>query len=134
MDDILLLALSKIKDNGARERVPAGTYRINACVSITGEMVVEADYTRSATNSLPHTEILALCLHLAGIQQDRAIKIIADAVGMCLADGESAVGCIRAQLPTIETEIARIKNEIVSALPAQNCKGGVKFKPVLQTA
>jgi len=134
MDDILLLALSKIKDDGARDRVEPGTYRINACVSITGEMTVEADYTRSSTTSLPHVEILALALHLAGVQQDRAISIIRDAVSQCLANNDSAVGCIRASIPTIETEIARIKNEIVAHLPKQNCKGSVKFKPVLQTA
>jgi hypothetical protein len=131
MDDILLLALSKIKDDGARDRVQPGTYRINACVTITGEMTVGDDYTRSATTSLPHTEILALALHLAGVQQDRAINIIRDAVSQCLANNDSAVGCIRASIPTIETEIARIKNEIVAHLPKQTCKGSVKFAPEL---
>ena len=101
MDDILLLALSKIKDDGARDRVEPGTYRINACVSISGEMTVEADYTRSATTSLPMVEILALALHLAGCQQDRAISIIREAVSGCLANNDSAVGCIRASIPTI---------------------------------
>jgi hypothetical protein len=131
MDDILRLALSKIKDDGARDRVEPGTYRINACVTITGEMTVGADYTRPATTSLPHIEILALALHLAGVQQDRAISIIREAVSGCLANNDSAVGCIRSSIPTIETEIARIKNEIVAQLPKQNCKGSVKFTPEL---
>jgi hypothetical protein len=131
MDDILRLALSKIKDDGARDRVAPGTYRINACVTITGELTVGDDYTRSATTSLPHTEILALALHLAGVQQDRAISIIRDAVSQCLANSDSAVGCIRSSIPTIETEIARIKNEIVAHLPKQVCKGSVKFAPEL---
>lgn len=134
MDDILRLALSKISDDGARERVEPGTYRINACVTISGEMTVGADYTRAPTTSLPHIEILALALHLAGCQQDRAISIIRDAVSQCLSNNDSAVGCIRASIPTIETEIARIKSEIVAQLPKQECKGSVKFKPVLQTA
>jgi len=70
-------------------------------------------------------------LHLCGVQQDKAIQVIRDSVKACLSAGESAVGCVKEQLPTIETEITRIKKEIIDSLPKQACRGNVKFETVV---
>lgn len=127
MQDHVRLAISKVKDDGARESVAPGEYSIDTTVRIRGNLVVGPDYERATSAVLPHTEVLALALHLAGIQQDRAIAIIRDSVRACLTDGDSAVGKIRETLPTIEEEIKRIKESIVDQLPKQQCKGNVKF-------
>lgn len=127
MDNVVRLAISKVKDDGVRDAVVPGEYNIDTTVRIRGNLVVGEDYERATSAVLPHTEVLALALHLAGIQQDRAIAIIRESVKACLTDGESAVGQIKANIPTIEAEIKRIKEEIVSQLPKQQCKGNVKF-------
>lgn len=127
MDNVVRLAISKVKDDGIRETVTPGEYPIDTTVRIRGNLVVGEDYERATSAVLPHTEVLAFALHLAGIQQDRAVSIIRDSVRACLTDGESAVGNIRANIPTIEAEIKRIKEEIVNQLPKQQCKGNVKF-------
>lgn len=127
MDNVVRLAISKVKDDGVRDAVAPGEYNIDTTVRIRGNLVVGEDYERATSAVLPHTEVLALALHLAGIQQDRAIAIIRESVKACLTDGESAVGQIRESVPTIEAEIKRIKEEIVSQLPKQQCKGNVKF-------
>jgi|694.fasta_scaffold04876_28 hypothetical protein len=127
MDNHVRLAISKVKDDGVRDNVAPGEYNIDATIRIRGNLVVGEDYERATSTVLPHTEVLAYALHLAGIQQDRAISIIRDSVKACLTNGESAVGKIRDNIPTIEAEINRIKQEIVNQLPKQQCKGNVKF-------
>jgi len=127
MESHVRLAICKIKDDGVRDEVAVGEYSIDTTVRIRGNLVVGKDYERPTSAVLPHTEVLAYALHLAGIQQDRAISIIRYSVRACLTNGESAVGKIRAKIPTIEAEIDRIKQEIVSQLPKQQCKGNVKF-------
>ena len=54
-------------------------------------------------------------------------------VALIVAAFDFHAGCWK-QFDFDDQEIARIKNEIVAHLPPQNCKGSVKFKPVLQTA
>lgn len=127
MRDAVKLCLTRIKDEDVRDRVNPGEYHIDTTVRIRGTLKVQDDYERQTIMSLPHTEVLALALHLAGVQQDRAIKCIRDAVKECLSQGESAVGCVREQIPTIESEIVRIKREIVEQLPKQSCRGNVRF-------
>lgn len=127
MRDAVMLCLTKIKNEDVRDRVNPGEYDIDTTVRIRGTLKVQNDYERKTIMSLPHTEVLALALHLAGVQQDRAIKCIRDAVMGCLSQGASAVGCVKEQIPTIENEISRIKQEIVDQLPRQSCRGNVKF-------
>lgn len=126
MEPHVSLAISKLKSD-QRGNVEPGIYEIDEVVHIKGTLRVDEDYTRKTIMSLPHTEILALALHLAGVQQDNAIGFIRSAVTQILTNSSSAVGEIRKLKPVIEEEIKRIKEEIVDRLPEQHCKGDVSF-------
>lgn len=157
MTPIELLALTRLlkekEEKLAREAVQPGTYRVDLSVHASGEIVVEADYEKRPTVSVPWTEAYALlrevaiqCVDDLIARVDRGQTITRDDLDFIKTAGflsedimvetmkqafeakqaPKGEGSIMERVPEVEAAAERVKELIAGRLGMTTSKGRVK--------
>lgn len=78
LSDIQTVVLSKLESKLPAATVPAGKHYFDFVVRITGEAVKSPDTKQKPTSRSLTLEMLALFIHRAGIQREKALEILVD--------------------------------------------------------
>lgn len=157
MTPIEILALSRLvkeaEEKLARGKVSAGSYSVNFAVSVSGPIVVEEDYEKRPTVSVPWTEAYALLREVAiqGVDEliarlDRgetitredltAIKtagflsedVMVETIQQAFEEKQApkGEGSIMERVPEVEAAVEKVKETIAGRLGNTPSKGRVK--------
>lgn len=108
----------------ARSQVKPGKYSIDMTLRIHGEVSVADDTSKTPTSSTPWLTAMALVLRRSGIQRDRAIEMIMDAVKESITMGDDAEAELMEAVGVAEVK-ARLTKEY-ARLPKTPVNGAVK--------
>ena len=157
MTSIEMLALTRLlnerDEKAVRNQVSPGSYKVDFCVHVAGDMEVKEDYQKRPTVSVPWTEAYTL-LRLVALQAvdemisrvDRGETITRDHLeaikragflsedvmvetmerAFDLRNAPRGEGCIAERIPEVEAAVEKVKELIAGRLGLTPSKGMVK--------
>lgn len=113
-----------VKGMGDLPDLVPGNYDIDETLTIhvSGSVKRAEDGKYTPTTSIPVKATLALVLHLAGFQRERAMELLVEAMTKALAESKQATPEIEALLADVETANKRVLASIAK-LPKAPRKG-----------
>lgn len=126
MNALEKLALVKLLGKDLDD-APVGKHHVAGRVTLDLDATIsrspDSEYT--PTVSVPLKATLALVLHRAGFQRDRAAEIIVEAMREALTLGEHGADEIAERIADVDAAMERV-TEITESLPKQKRKGATR--------
>lgn len=123
LDQLEMLALTKLGMEVNRKKVKPGTYPINFNVNVSGMVTVGEDYDRAATVKISTYGLVVLALQKAGIKdEEKILAIIERAADKAVQLGEKFEDGLSKKA---QKRIAAIKERFAETLPKTPCDGPV---------
>jgi hypothetical protein len=129
LDPATLAAIAKLASDAAKagERPAVGLHKINGMYTLLleGSVKVGPDTVKAPTCSIPLLATMGLLVKKLGIQRDKALKTIREAMLEALALDKDAAAQLERESGVLDAERA-IKEQVIANLPKTPVKGPLR--------
>lgn len=102
-------------------------------VHVQGSVEKHDDQLVAPTVSIPLVTTLALFWEKAGIEKDKALALLREAITEAMADGVDENAQIKARIEDVNAAITAVRKELIDRLPKMHRAGKVVTKDLIVT-
>lgn len=115
--------------------LPVGRHHFDEVllVHVQGSVEKHDDQLAAPTVSIPLVTTLALFWERAGIEKERAMTLLREAISEAMAEGVGENAQIKARIDDVNAAISAVRKELIDKLPKMRRSGKVVTKDLIVT-